>query len=582
MQRPRSKVSGLLTLDTGPWTLDVGPREGMPKSLKSFILALSLLASVLLNIWGQDVACKRPIRFRIALDPEAASKPTSGRLLVFMTESKSETPPSPQSANDGWVAAMEVAHLAPGQTIEFNPDLKAYPHPFSQAKIGTYQFMALLDPDHSYAYNGQNEGDLYGPVVTMEKLSPSDAGAIDLILNKRTEAKVSAGDTEKVKFVEFESPSLTAFWGRPILMRAAVVLPPSFGRKASRLYPAVYEVHGFGGSHILAANRRVDGLSKAMLEGKQMERVTVLLDGSFPTGHHEFADSINNGPWGQALTKEFIPYLERRFGLIPQPYARFLTGHSSGGWSTLWLQVTYPTYFGGTWSTAPDPVDLRSFTGIDVTPTSTDNFYRKADGSPRNLIRRNGQPISSIEEFARKEEVLGEYGGQFASFEWVWSPKGQDGRPMKLFNRETGEQDSFVQQAWQKYDIRLILEKNWTSLEPKLRGKIHLICGTEDTFHLEEAVILLCDFLRQKGASDACEMVPGRDHGNLYQSYKTYPDGLSARIAKEMEARFRAGDRKTSSPHRRVTTGQTQNAPEAGSHDKSRDAAEPSGSGSHD
>src|SRR5437867_9234893 len=167
--------------------------------------------------------------------------------------------------------------------------------------------------------------------------------------------------------------------------------------------------------------------------------------------------------------------MPRRGSLVNKPDARFLTGHSSGGWSTLWLQVSYPTYFGGTWSTAPDPVDLRSFTGIDVTPTSTDNFYRRADGSPRNLIRRNGQPISSIEEFARKEEVLGEYGGQFASFEWVWSPKGQDGRPMKLFNRETGEQDSVVQQAWQKYDIRLGLEKNWASLEPKLRGKIHVI-----------------------------------------------------------------------------------------------------------
>ena len=552
-------------MDFGRWTLDHSLGSAMPKSLKTFILALGLLASIHSPVWGQDTTCKQPIRFRITLHQEATATATSGRLFVFASESKDLTPSS-QFTKDSWVAAVEVDRFAPGQTIEFNPDLRAFPRPFSQAKAGTYQFMALLDPDHSYAYNGQNEGDLSGPVVTMEKLDPSDTGAIDLILNKRADAKATAVDTKKVKFVEFESRRLTEFWGRPIKMHAAVVLPPSFGRKPYRLFPAVYEVHGFGSNHILTANRRVDELIKAMLEGKRIEMVTILLDGSFPTGHHEFADSANNGPWGQALTKEFIPYLERQFRLIPKPYARFLTGHSSGGWSTLWLQVTYPTYFGGTWSTAPDPVDLRSFTGIDVTPTSTDNVYRKTDGSPRNLVRRNGKPVVSFEEFVRKEEVLGEYGGQLASFEWVWSPKGWDGRPMKLFNRQTGEQDPFVQKAWHKYDIRLILDSNWSSLAPKLRGKIHVICGTEDTFHLEEAAILLCDFLNKKGMTNACEMVPGRDHDNLYQSYKTYPNGLYARIAKEIESRFRANARKISSQSHSLTRGKTQNAAEAPSH----------------
>ena len=99
--------------------------------------------------------------------------------------------------------------------------------------------------------------------------------------------------------------------------------------------------------------------------------VHVFLDASFTTGHHVFADSVNNGPWGRALTEEFIPHLEKQFRLIPKTSARFLTGHSSGGWSTMWLEVNYPDVFGGTWSTSPDPVDLHSFTGIDVTPGST-------------------------------------------------------------------------------------------------------------------------------------------------------------------------------------------------------------------
>jgi len=101
--------------------------------------------------------------------------------------------------------------------------------------------------------------------------------------------------------------------------------------------------------------------------------------------------------------------------------------------------------------------------------------------------------------------------------------------------------DPEVQQAWQKYDIRLILEKNWTTLGPKLRSKINVICGAEDTFHLEEAVIMLCDFFKRAGSDAVCELVPGRDHMNLFSSYKTYPNGLAERIAREMQARFEAG-----------------------------------------
>ncbi|HYK87648.1 MAG TPA: enterochelin esterase, partial [Acidobacteriota bacterium] len=159
-----------------------------------------------------------------------------------------------------------------------------------------------------------------------------------------------------------------------------------------------------------------------------------------------------------------------------------------------------------------------------------------ADGKPRNLARGNGKELASIEQFARQEEVQGEYGGQMASFEYVFSPKGPDGRPMRLFNRITGEQDPAVQRAWQKYDIHHILESNWANLGPKLKGKLHIFCGAADTFHLEEAVSLLCNFLKSNGAKAECEIVPGRDHFDLYRRYKSYPEGLDTRIDEEMQA----------------------------------------------
>jgi pimeloyl-ACP methyl ester carboxylesterase len=354
-----------------------------------------------------------------------------------------------------------------------------------------------------------------------------DAAPVELTLTERLPNKPALADTESVKLVTFVSPSLSAFWGRPIEMRAGVVLPPSYARNTAARYPTAYLIHGFGGSHA-GAWRQAPQLLKQMADGSTPEMISVFLDGTCPMGHHEFADSANNGPWGHALTTEFIPYLESRFRMDAKPEGRLLSGHSSGGWSTLWLQISYPDVFGGTWSTSPDPVDFHNFTGPDLTRTPPQNFYRRADGTPYNLIRFHGRELMVIEEFARLERAMGEYGGQMASFEAVFSPKGYDGRPMPLFDRETGRIDPQVQKAWERYDIARILRNNWKALGPKLRGKLHIIVGTADNFHLEEAVTLLRDVMKQLGSDATFEFIEGRDHMDLYHG------GLDVRIAGEM------------------------------------------------
>jgi S-formylglutathione hydrolase FrmB len=503
-------------------------------------LAIALLVALAAGAAPAVHGARRPIpshRFRIALSPLLADRPVAGRLFVLMEEGEGDQPALSTGFLPGptWLAAMEVPRLAPGQAFEFDADRLAYPRPFSQAPPGRRRCMALLDPDHSYPYTGRNDGDLYGPVVGMP--DPDPAAPVTLLLSRRVEPPAALGDTAFVRGVEVESELLAAFWGRPVRMRAGVVLPPGHDREPTRAYPAVYHVHGFGGNHE-EAWARGPRLAREMAAGGQPEMVHVFLDGSCPAGHHAFVDSANNGPWGSALTRELIPRLERRFRLLPRPNARFLTGHSSGGWSTLWLQVTYPDFFGGTWSTAPDPVDFRRFIGVDVTPGSTENLFRTVDGRPRNLARAGGRPLCSVEEFARYEAVQGEVGGQLAAFEWAFSPRGPGGRPRGLFDRATGALDPAVQRAWEPYDLRRLLERNWSTLGPKLQGKLHLFCGAEDTFHLEEAVQLFAGFLRRYGSDANCELVPGRDHGNLYAPAASYPDGLDARIATEMQTAF--------------------------------------------
>jgi S-formylglutathione hydrolase FrmB len=515
--------------------------ELIRKTLPVLILGASVLLSFGCVSLAGATPADMPLHFRITLDRRIAPNGINGRLLVLMCDSEEEQSMLRTDFLPGasYLSAMEVEFFAPGTSLEFDPDVDAYPQPFSSMKPGKYQFMALLDPDHSLPYFGEDAGDLYGPVVVVEHLDPAHGGQIALVLDRRIDSRPPLRDTADVRLAEYQSPLLSAFWGRPITMRAGIVLPREATEQPGKRYPAVYHVHGFGGDHSEAWEAG-PALVQSMASGKRMKAVHIFLNGSFPTGHHEFADSVNNGPWGKALTTEFIPWLEKKYPLISRPNARFLTGHSSGGWSTLWLQINYPESFGGAWATSPDPVDFRRFTGFDATPGSSDNAYRTAEGKPRNLAREDGREIASFEQFARQEEVQGEYGGQMASFEWVFSPKGRDGRPARLFNRVTGVQDPSVQSAWQKYDIRNLLESEWRDLEPKLRGKMHIFCGSADTFHLEEAVMLLCSFLMSVHSDAACEIVPGRDHFNLYRRYRTFPDGLDSRIDREMQARFRS------------------------------------------
>ena len=118
------------------------------------------------------------------------------------------------------------------------------------------------------------------------------------------------------------------------------------------------------------------------------------------------------------------------------------------------------------------------------------------------------------DDFSRMEDVIGD-GGQLHSFEAVFSPLGPDGRPRPLYDGSTGAVDPEVARAWEAYDVRLVLEKNWNALGAKLASKLHVMTGELDTFYLEGAVKLLKDALGRLGSDAVVEVIPGKDHGNL-------------------------------------------------------------------
>jgi S-formylglutathione hydrolase FrmB len=472
--------------------------------------------------------------FNVRVGAEAARGPVSGRLLVFLARG-AQGPQAEDLLGPGFldpesvfVTSVEVHDAEPGAAIEIASTQLAFPHPLGEVPPGDYRAQAILDADGSYAYSGPGPGDLVSAIVPVTGYDPASSSPVALELARRLPDTTPA-DTASVKLVTLVSPSLTAFWGRPIEMRAAVVLPYGYDTAPRRRYPTVFHVHGFGGSH-LGAWREGLRIVAAQQQGELPPMINVFLDGSCPMGHHEFADSANNGPWGRALTTELIPSLESRFRMDATPRGRLLTGHSSGGWSTLWLMITYPNVFGATWSTSPDPVDFRNFTGPDLTKPETENVYRDSAGRARNLVRYKGRELMSVEQYVLLERVQGDHGGQMQSFDAVFSPKGDDGRPMEMFDRRTGAINPVVAKAWEKYDISKTLRDNWARLGPRLKGRIHIVVGSDDTFHLEQAVYLLRDELRRLGSDATIEVLDGRDHMDLYQG------GLGDRIAKEMYA----------------------------------------------
>jgi len=338
---------------------------------------------------------------------------------------------------------------------------------------------------------------------------------------------------------EYESPMLSAFWGHTVKIRAWVILPPGYDGQKAESYPTAYWTFGFGGD-IDGAMVQGVRLRKRMADGKMPPMIWVMLDESIPEGTHEFADSVNNGPWGAALTREFIPYLEAKYRMDARPTGRLLNGHSSGGWATLQLQVNYPDVFGGTWSTSPDPSDFHDFTGVDLYAANA-NFYHWTDGSAVPIFRNKGTVVATAEQLTKIEDTTGSFGGQIASFDWVFSPKGKDGAPEPMFDHVTGAVHPEVVAYWHDhYDLAHIVEAHWAERSASLQGRIHLIVGTADTFYLDGAAHKFEAVLNRLGAEPHFTYLPDRTHFDLYGVDKD-PQGLFDQIGAEMWAVARPG-----------------------------------------
>jgi len=493
------------------------------------ISSFKWLACLLILCAGGTLQAAEPQwTFEIQFSPQVQSEAFTGTVSLFTAPGGSVAEPrfGPNWFHPAPFLSQQVTRLHPGETVTLAlSTAKHFPVSLRDEQLDGLQVQAVarfnpLDPEV-----GTGVGNGFSQVVT---LSGSDAGPNRVALRiSELVPERKFPETDRIRLLRVRSHKLSTFLGREVFIQGAVTLPASYSSRPGQRYPVILEVPGFGGDHFLAFQRTDEPRAG-------VEFIRVMLDPRCPLGHHVFANSDNNGPWGEALVAEFLPALDDTFRTVGTPAGRFLTGHSSGGWSTLWLQVNYPDDFGGTWSTAPDPVDFRDFQQIDLYRPG-ENMFRDASGQLRPLARMHGRNIVSYIQFSQMEDVLG-HGGQLHSFEAVFSRRGEDGWPVPLWNRQTGEINPATAETWRRYDLGLLLRQNWESLRPKLQGKLHVVTGEEDTFFLEGSTRLLQETLQKLRSDAVVTLVPGRDHMNLYQG------GLRENLETEMARKWLAAE----------------------------------------
>ena len=178
-------------------------------------------------------------------------------------------------------------------------------------------------------------------------------------------------------------------------------------------------------------------------------------------------------------------------------------GGSTGGWIALALQVLHPDFYGGTFSLCPDGVDLRYHQIVNIYDDTDaywiDRGWTKTERP--NQRRPDGNIQSMMKDENWYELMVGDKsrsGGQWDIWEATYSPVGPDGYPQRLWDKKTGVINKTVAQAWKKYDLREILEKNWTTLGPKVARKIHVYIGDMDSYYLNMGVRMLDEFFKER------------------------------------------------------------------------------------
>jgi hypothetical protein len=506
------------------------------KRRSGFVASLALSVALAGSSVGQ---ARKPLRFEIVFPASLREAPVDGRvLLVISTKSNPEPRFQVGEALDtAQFFGTDTEGLAPGRVAVIDESAPGYPREslrdvpdgeyYVQAVLSVYDTFHRADGHTVKLHMDQGEGqhwnsspgNLYSEPKKI-RIERSNGNALSVELTKIIPQIASAKDTKYLRHFRIASKLLSEFWGRPMYIGGVVLLPHGFDEHPDARYPVMYYQGHFTPSFATPVEFRDTPPPPALKDydrteaeysykfyqdwtsGRLPRMLIVSIQHANPYYDDSYAvNSANLGPYGDAIVQEFMPYVEKTYRAIGEPWARVLYGGSTGGWEALAQQVFYPEVYNGAWCNCPDPVDFRAYQTVDIYKDK--NAYWM--DSPWKMVPRpstretDGMLVSTMHDDANLEATLGSHGRsteQLDAWQAVYSPVGADGYPKAIFEKSTGAIDHEVAAYWREhYDLRYIMERDWKTLGPKLIGKLHIKVGTRDTYYLDRAVHLLEDFL---------------------------------------------------------------------------------------
>ena len=473
-------------------------------------------------------------RFEITFPSGAHAAPITGRAYVALSKTNDgQRTPIQQTGETGVpLFGVNIDNAPAGKAIVVDAQAFGFPAQslrdipageyWAQPFVNVYTKFARADGHtvwlHMDQWEGQHwqrsPGNLYGDAVKIT-FDPKSSMPIKLVADKVIPPVAIPADNESVKRIKIQSDILTKWWGHPIYLGATVLLPKDYDKHPDVKYPVVYdEGHfslgapgGFGGGgrggrgggrgagqQSFTDYWQADGTPRMLLV--TLQHPSPYYDDSYGV------NSENNGPYGDAITKELIPAIESKFRAIGQPYARLLTGGSTGGWISLAHQVMYPEFYGGTWSLCPDGVDFRYHQIVNIYADTNayfiDHGWMKVERPTQR--RPDGNIVAMMKDENWSELAQGDHsrsGGQWDIWEATYGPVGSDGYPQRIWDKKTGVIDKKVAAYWKEhYDLRNILETNWSTLGPSVANKINVYVGDADSYFLNMGVHLLENYLK--------------------------------------------------------------------------------------
>lgn len=508
----------------------------------------SLLATYVagLLLLGACNSADRDSQISISFTENASTNALDGRLLLMLA-SKDETEPRFQISaglNAQPIFGLNVEGWSAGESKIIDQEVFGFPYEsLNNVPEGEYWAQALLHVYETFELstgqtvklpmdNGEGQqwnrspGNLYSKPV---KITVTQDGitAPELVMDQVIPPIEEPADTEWIRHIKIRSEKLSEFWGRDMYLGAHVLLPKGFEEHPEARYPLMI-FHGhfpsdFGGFRTTPPDSELEPefSDRFGVEGynliQQQEAYDfykrwnepdfprfLIIEIQHPTPYYDDSYAVNSasqGPYGDAITYELIPYIEEKFRGIGEGWARFLYGGSTGGWEALAVQVKYPEEYNGCFAACPDPIDFRAYCLANIYEDENAYYYESEHNKLEVPAHRDylGQISTTVKDYNHLELVLGDKsrsGQQWDIWEATYSPQDADGYPKRLWDKFTGEIDHEVAAYWKEnYDLRYIMERDWDKLGDQLKGKIHIYCGDMDNYYLNNAVYLMEDFL---------------------------------------------------------------------------------------